>query len=94
MNYDYDLIRDLIVEKDPDIKREDIIFDYLYIEKYSNIIIDGEWLVIPYTIKIIKFIYGMEKEFTYSKNITYSLLDYEIRLKEKIRDDKLGELGI
>ena len=40
----YDLIRNLIVEKDPD--------------------------------------------------ITYSLLYYEIRLKEKIRDDKLGELVI
>ena len=36
----------------------------------------------------------MEKEFTYQKNLNIKLDDYELRLKEKLRDNKLDELGI
>lgn len=89
MMFDNELIKDIIFEKEPDIKRESIdLYDVYDVDVYDKCIIAN------YCIMIIKNIHGMEKEFTYCKNLTIKQSDYEIRLKEKLRDDKLDELGI
>ena len=89
MIFDNELIKDIIVEKEPDIKRESIVLYDIY-----DIDNNGGYIIANYCIIIIKNIHGMEKDFTYCKNLTIKQSDYEIRLKEKIRDDKLDELGI
>ena len=89
MIFDNELIKYIIVEKEPDIKIESIVLYDVY-----DIDINGKCIIVNYCIMTIKNIHGMEKEFTYCKNLTIKQSDYEIRLKEKLRDDKLDELGI
>ena len=80
MIFDNELIKDIILEKEPDIKRESIgLYDVFDIDN------DGGYIIANFCIMIIKNIHGMEKEFTYCKNLTIKQSDYETRLKEKIR---------
>ena len=89
MIFDNELIKDIIIEKEPDVKRESIdLYDVFDIDN------NGGYIIANFCIMIIKNIHGMEKEFTYCKNLTIKQSDYEIRLKEKLREDKLDELGI
>ena len=89
MIFDNELIKDIIIEKEPDIKRESIdIYNVFNIGEF------GGYIIVNYQILIIKNVHVMEKEFTYQKNLNIKLDDYELRLKEKLRDNKLDELGI
>jgi len=74
MKFDNELIKDFIIEKDPTVKRKNIIFE--------NVYISGELIMAPY------------RELIWSNKFSVKLEDYELRLKEKSRDNKLNELGI
>jgi hypothetical protein len=74
MKFDNELIKDFIIEKDPTVKRKDIIFE--------NVYMSGEWIMASY------------RELIWSNKFSVKLEDYELRLKEKSRDNKLNELGI
>jgi hypothetical protein len=74
MKFDHEIIKDFIIEKDPTVKRKNIIFE--------NVYISGEWIMAPY------------RELIWSNKFSVKLEDYELRLKEKLRDNKLNELGI
>jgi hypothetical protein len=74
MKFDNELIKDFIIEKDPTVKRKNIIFE--------NVYMSGEWIMAPY------------RELIWSNSFSVKLEDYELRLKEKLRDNKLNELGI
>lgn len=92
MEYNKEIIKDFILEEDPSIKRESIEFIKIYD------VGDGVWLekyiVADYCILTIKEIHGMQKEFTYCKNITIKAKEYEARLKVETRDQKIKVLGI
>ena len=92
IEYNKEIIKDFIIEEDPSIKRESIEFIKIY--DIDGIFDSLKYIIADYCILTIREIYGMQKEFTYCKNTTIKQSDYEIRLKEKLRDDKLGELGI
>jgi hypothetical protein len=74
MKFDYEIIKDFIIEKDSTVKRKNIIFE--------NVYLSGELIMAPY------------RELIWSNKFSVKLEDYELRLKEKLRDDKLNELGI
>ena len=74
MKFDHELIKDFIIEKDPTVKRKNIIFE--------NVYLSGELIMAPY------------RELIWSNKFSVRLEDYELRLKEKLRDNKLNELGI
>ena len=74
MKFNYEIIKDLIIEKDPTVNRKNIIFE--------NVYMSGEWIMAPY------------RELIWSNKFSVKLDDYELRLKEKLRGDKLDELGI
>ena len=89
MEYDNELIKDFITEKEPTIERDKIVIDKIYevIDKIYKIPLD---LMVNYYFTIIKNLHGMKKEFTYKKDININLDEYKIRL----RDKKIKELGI
>jgi len=74
MKFNYEVIKDLIIEKDPTVNRKNIIFE--------NVYMSGKWIMDPY------------RELIWSNKFSVKLDDYELRLKEKLRYDKLYELGI
>jgi hypothetical protein len=74
MKFDYEIIKDFIIEKDPTVKRKNIIFENVYLSE--------ELIMAPY------------RELIWSNKFSVKLEDYEHRLKEKLRDNKLSELGI
>jgi len=74
MKLDHEIIKDFIIEKDPTVKRKNIIFE--------NVYISGECIMASY------------RELIWSNKFIIKLEDYELRLKEKLRVDKLDELGI
>jgi hypothetical protein len=74
MKFDHELIKDFIIDKDPTVKRRDIIFE--------NVYLSGELIMAPY------------RELIWSNKFSVKLEDYELRLKEKLRDNKLNELVI
>jgi len=74
MKFDHEIIKDFIIEKDPTVKRRNIIFE--------NVYLSGELIMAPY------------RELIWSNKFSVKLEDYELRLKEKSRDNKLNELGI
>lgn len=76
MKFDYEIIKDVIIERDPTVRRENIIFENVYMSE--------EWISF--------FIW--DREFVWSNKFSFKLDDYESRLKEKLRDNKLDELGI
>ena len=90
--YNKELIKDFILDEDPSIKRESIEFTKIYdIDRFF----DGErYIIADYCILTIKEIHGMQKEFTYCKNITIKTKEYETRLKVETRDQKIKGLGI
>lgn len=87
MEYDNELIKDFITEKEPTIERDKIVIDKIY-----EIPLDftEDLIMVNYYFTVIKNIYGMKKEFTYKKDININLDEYKIRL----RDKKIKELGI
>ena len=87
MEYDNELIKDFITEKEPTIERDKIVIDKIYeipLDFYEDLI------MVNYYFTVIKNVHGMKKEFTYKKDITINLDEYKIRL----RDQKIKELGI
>jgi hypothetical protein len=54
----------------------------------------GEYIMVDYTTLIFKNIYGHKKEFIKNSVQSIMLEQYEQRLKEKLRDENLGKLGI
>lgn len=91
-DYDQEILKDLIVENDPDIKGEDIKIDNVWNWNISRRM--GEYIIVDYTTLIVKNIYGHKKEFI-KNSVQYIMLEqYEQRLKEKLRDENLGKLGI
>lgn len=92
MEYNKEIIKDFILEEDPSIKRESIEFNKIYD------VGDGGWLekyiIADYCILTIREIYGMQKEFTYCKNITIKEKEYQNRLRIESRDQKIKGLGI
>lgn len=74
MKFDNEIFKDFIIEKDPTVKRKNIIFE--------NVYLSGELIMAPY------------RELIWSNKFSVKLEDYELRLKEKLRVDKLNELGI
>jgi hypothetical protein len=91
-DYDQEILKDLIVENDPDIKREDIKIDNVWDWDISRRM--GEYIMVDYTTLIVKNIYGHKKEFIKNSVQSIMLEQYEQRLKEKLRDENLGKLGI
>ena len=89
MEYDNELIKDFITEKEPTIERDKIVIDKIYevIDKIYKIPLD---LMVNYYFTVIKNVHGMKKQFTYKKDIIINLDEYKIRL----RDQKIKELGI
>lgn len=89
MEYDNELIKDFITEKEPTIERDKIVIDKIYevIDKIYKIPLD---LIVNYYFTVIKNVHGMKKQFTYKKDIIINLDEYKIRL----RDKKIKELGI
>jgi hypothetical protein len=49
---------------------------------FENVYLSGELIMAPY------------RELIWSNKFSVKLEDYELRLKEKLRDNKLNELGI
>ena len=49
---------------------------------FENVYLHNGWIMAPY------------RELIWSNNFSVKLEDYEFRLKEKLRDDKLDELGL
>ena len=49
---------------------------------FENVYMSGEYIMAPY------------RELIWSNKFSIKLDDYELRLKEKLRDNKLDELGI
>ena len=49
---------------------------------FENVYMSGEYIIAPY------------RELIWSNNFSLSVDEYELRLKEKLRDNKLNELGI
>ncbi len=92
IEYNKEFIKDFILEEDPSIKRECIEFTKIYdIDRFF----DGEsYIIADYCILTIKEIHGIQKEFTYCKNITIKTKEYETRLKVETRDQKIKGLGI
>lgn len=92
MEYNKEIIKDFILEEDPSIKRESIEFNKIYD------VGDGGWLekyiIADYCILTIREIHGMQKEFTYCKNITIKANEYEERLKVENRNQKIKRLGL
>lgn len=92
MEYNKEIIKDFILDEDPSIKRESIEFNKIYD------VGDGGWLekyiIADYCILTIREIYGMQKEFTYCKNITIKEKEYQDRLRIESRDQKIKGLGI
>ena len=83
MKFDNELIKDFIIEKYPTVKRKNIIFE--------NVYMSGEWIMAPYR----ELIWSNPSYFVLNSNsFSVKLEDYELRLKEKSRDNKLNELGI
>jgi hypothetical protein len=91
-DYDQEIIKDLIVENNPDIKREDIKIDNVWDWDISRRM--GEYIMVDYTTLIFKNIYGHKKEFIKNSVQSIMLEQYEQRLKEKLRDENFGKLGI
>lgn len=87
MEYDNELIKDFITEKESTIERDGIVIDRIL--EIPLDVIDNSVMVNYYFI-VIKNVHGMKKEFTYKKDICINLDEYKIRL----RDKKIKELGI
>lgn len=87
IEYDNELIKDFITEKEPTIERDKIVIDKIYeipLDFYED------FIMVNYYFTVIKNVHGMKKQFTYKKDITINLDEYKIRL----RDKKIKELGI
>ena len=65
MNFDHEIIKDVICERDTSVKRENIIFENVYV--YNGIII-------------------------WSNRFSLSVEEYELKLKQKERDNKINDL--
>ena len=87
IEYDNELIKDFITEKEPTIERDGIVIDRINEVKLD---FTEDFIMVNYYFTIIKNVHGMKKEFTYKKDITINLDEYKIRL----RDKKIKELGI
>jgi hypothetical protein len=87
IEYDNELIKDFITEKEPTIERDKIVIDKIY---EIQLDFTEDLLMVNYYFTIIKNVQGMKKHFTYKKDITINLDEYKIRL----RDQKIKELGI
>ena len=92
IEYNKELIKDFILDEDPSIKRESIKFTKIY--DIDGIFDSLKYIIADYCILTIREIYGMQKEFTYCKNITIKAKEYEARLKVETRDQKIKGLGI
>lgn len=92
IEYNKEIIKDFILEEDPSIKRESIEFNKIYD------VGDGGWLekyiIADYCILTIREICGMQKEFTYCKNITIKEKEYQYRLRIENRNQKIKGLGL
>jgi hypothetical protein len=87
MEFDNELIKDFITEKEPTIERNSIVIDRI---NEVKLVFTEDFIMVNYYFTIIKNLHGMKKEFTYKKDITINLDEYKIRL----RDKKIKELGI
>lgn len=87
IEYDNELIKDFITEKEPTIERDKIVIDRI---NEVKLVFTEDLIMVNYYFTIIKNVHGMKKEFTYKKDITINLDEYKIRL----RDKKIKELGI
>ena len=87
MEFDNELIKDFITEKEPTIERNSIVIDRI---NEVKLVFTEDFIMVNYYFTIIKNLHGMKKEFTYKKDININLDEYKIRL----RDKKIKELGI
>jgi len=92
IEYNKEIIKDFILDEDPSIKRESIEFTKIY--DIDRIFDSLKYIIADYFILTIKEIHGMQKEFTYCKNITIKANEYEARLKVETRDQKIKGLGL
>lgn len=84
----YELIKDLIIEKYSDLRREDIV-----IEKVHSGFKEERFLIDFYT-TIIKDVHGTQREFIKRQNYTFGMDEYNQRLTQSIRENKFNDLGI
>ena len=87
IEYDNELIKDFITEKEPTIERNSIVIDRI---NEVKLVFTEDFIMVNYYFTIIKNLHGMKKEFTYKKDITINIDEYKIRL----RDQKIKELVI
>lgn len=84
----YELIKDLILEKYTDLRREDIVIEKVH-SGFKN-----EMILIDFYTTILKNVYGVQREFIKKQNHTFGMYEYNQRLTQSIREDKLNDLGI
>jgi len=84
----YELIKDLIIEKYSDLRREDIVIDSVY-SGFKE-----ERFLIEFYTTIIKDVHGTQREFIKRQNYTFGIDEYNQRLTQSIRENKFNDLGI
>ena len=92
IEYNKEIIKDFILEEDPSIKRESIEFTKIY--DIDRLFDSLKYIIADYCILTIREIYGVQKEFTYCKNITINEKEYQDRLRVENRNQKIKGLGI
>jgi len=88
MSYEHELIKDLILEKYADLRREDIVIEKVH-SGFKN-----EMILIDFYTTIVKDVHGMRREFIKKQNHTFGMDEYNQRLTQSIRDNKLNDLGL
>ena len=73
MEFDYEIIKDAICQKDNSVKRENIIFENVY-GPYNG------YIMAPY------------RELIWSNKFSLSVEEYELRFKQKERNNKLKDI--
>ena len=96
MSYEHELIKDLILEKYADLRREDIVIENVHHMNGVSFlqIAQKEMILIDFYTTISKDVHGMRREFIKKQNLTFDMDEYEQRLTQRIRDNKLDDLGL
>lgn len=86
LDFDYEIIKDAICESDTSVNRKNIIFENVYLDlSETRTRTSGPmkgYIMAPY------------RELIWSNKFSLSVEEYESRLKQKLRVNKLSDLGI
>ena len=82
LDFDYEIIKDAICESDTSVNRKDIIFENVYLDLSETSGSMKGHIMAPY------------RELIWSNKFSLSVEEYENRLKQKLRVNKLNDLDI